>query len=156
MWHMWIIFFSPGCGRACEECLLDMQVLPSKTKLQGGVSSDGGDAITNFKQHKSAIGWERGWSRGIKDGNRGRPGQNIQGITCSFLAASYIPLPHINQHNPTDVGETCQQVPTGDASKPRLGPHLPLEPDPQPWLASGRMPTGVVAPGETAQESSLT
>lgn len=63
-------FFSPGCGRTCEECLLDMQVLPSKIKVQGGVSSEGGDAITNFKQHKSAIGWERGWSRGIKDGNR--------------------------------------------------------------------------------------
>lgn len=60
------IFFNPGWERAFEECLLDMQVLLSKAKLQGVVSSEGGILSQTLNSTKAQLGGREGGTEGLR------------------------------------------------------------------------------------------
>lgn len=66
MLHIRVILFSPGCRRTFEECLLDMQVLPSKTKLQRGVSSEGWMPSQILNSAKARLDGREGGPEGLR------------------------------------------------------------------------------------------
>lgn len=70
------LFFSSGWERAFEKCLLDMQVLLSKAKLQGGVSSEGG-IPSQFLNITKALDGREGGTKGLRIEIKEGQGQNI-------------------------------------------------------------------------------